>query len=135
MNMKRRPKLRPAAWDGAVVGLVLALAVGCGVLLRGNGGSGEMAVVSINGEEVDRFSLAESAGKREYLANGYVLVVAVSSEGVRVAEAGCPTQDCVHTGVISRSGQSIVCLPGRFILRLAGGTERGNGPDVDAVIG
>ena len=135
MHMKRRPELRPTVWDGVAAGLTLALALGCGWFLRGDRSGGEVAVVSINGEEADRFSLDESAGEREYHAGGYVLVVSVSREGVRVAEADCPTQDCVHTGLISRSGQSIVCLPGRFILRLTGGTEGEAPADVDAVIG
>ena len=54
--------------------------------------------------------------------------------GLRVARSDCPTQDCVHTGTITRSGQSIVCLPARFILRLEGGTAEDGGA-VDAVLG
>jgi hypothetical protein len=48
---------------------------------------------------------------------------------IRVVESDCPTQDCVHTGEISRSGQSIVCLPARIIIQLEGGTESGDSPD------
>ena len=40
----------------------------------------------------------------------------------------CPTQDCVHTGAITRSGQSIVCLPGRIVIQLEGGGD--GGPDL-----
>ena len=53
--------------------------------------------------------------------------------GIRVALSDCPTQDCVHTGIIDRSGQSIVCLPARVIIRLEGGQRD---PDaLDAVLG
>ena len=45
-------------------------------------------------------------------------------------EADCPTQDCVHTGTITRTGQSIVCLPARIIIRLEGGTVDKDAPDV-----
>ena len=45
-------------------------------------------------------------------------------------EADCPTQDCVHTGTITRAGQSIVCLPARIIIRLEGGTVDKDAPDV-----
>lgn len=133
MNMKRRPKLRPALWDGAVAAVILALAAGSAAWTWAGQEGGETAVVSAGNEEIDRFVLAESAGDRTYAVNGYTLTVRVSAGGVCVAEADCPTQDCVHTGVISRSGQSIVCLPGRFILRLEGGTAPDGG--VDAVIG
>ena len=130
--MKRRPRLRPTPWDGVIAALILALAVGCGALFRGGAPEGGTAVASIAGEEVDRFSLAD-AGEREYTANGYHLHVTVTDGSVRVTEADCPTQDCVHTGAITRSGQSIVCLPGRFILRLEGGSSDNTG--VDAVLG
>ena len=50
--------------------------------------------------------------------------------GVRVEEADCPTQDCVHTGTITRAGQSIVCLPARIIIRLEGGPVDKDAPDV-----
>ena len=52
---------------------------------------------------------------------------------MRVAEADCPTQDCVHTGTITRSGQSIVCLPARIVIQLTGGQPDGDA--VDIVIG
>ena len=49
----------------------------------------------------------------------------------RVAESDCPGQDCVHTGTITRAGQSIVCLPEQVVVQLTGGG--GGGPD--AVLG
>ena len=45
----------------------------------------------------------------------------------------CPTQECVHTGKITRSGQSIVCLPARIVVQLEGGAAADDG--VDLVIG
>ena len=38
--------------------------------------------------------------------------------------------DCVHTGRITRSGQSIVCLPEQVVIQLTGGTS-----DADVVLG
>ena len=54
----------------------------------------------------------------------------VTVDGDRVAESDCPGQDCVHTGTITRAGQSIVCLPEQVVVQLTGG---GGGPD--AVLG
>lgn len=132
MRMRRRPKLRPVLWDGVVVIVIVMAVLGSGRAFWGSEGRGEEAIVLIDGEEADCFEVKEGT-EREYLANGYRLIVKVTESGVRVAEADCPTQDCVHTGEITRSGQSIVCLPGRFILRLAGGAEEPS--DIDAVIG
>ena len=71
--------------------------------------------------------------ERTISSNGYTLHVILTGEGVWVESADCPTQDCVHTGHISRGGQSIVCLPARVIIQLEGGTQVDTG--VDAVIG
>lgn len=150
--MKSSPKLRPNVWDALVVLAVLALAAGGALTVRsGGGGDGTLtAVVTIDGQEADRFSPADLlAGPRTYTNNGYTLEVACGlrgtesppldhappsgESGVRVAWADCPTQDCVRTGLITRSGQSIVCLPGRIVIRLEGGGTEDNG--VDAVVG
>jgi hypothetical protein len=125
--MKQSPKLRPTAWDGLVV---FALAV----WRSGGNDSALTAVISVDGSEVDRLSLSGLAEtERTIQGNGYTLRVVLSANGVRVAEADCPTQDCVHTGTITRSGQSIVCLPGRVIITLEGGGETDS--LVDAVVG
>lgn len=148
--MKPFPRLRPTAWDGLVVLCVAALALGIAFFQwRGGTQEGLTAVASVDGREVDRFPLEELiAAPRAYEHNGYTLEVCaalrgevssldhVKSDGemgLRVARSDCPTQDCVHTGTITRSGQSIVCLPARVIIRLEGGAaDPGN---VDAVTG
>jgi hypothetical protein len=115
---------------------VILLAVVCALAVwRGNGDSQALtAVISVDGDEVDRLSLTDMAEtERTIQGNGYTLRVALSADGVRVAEADCPTQDCVHTGTITRGGQSIVCLPGRVIITLEGGRETDG--LVDAVVG
>ena len=65
--------------------------------------------------------------------HGYTLHVYLSKSGVWVEDSTCPTQDCVHTGAISRGGQSIICLPARIIVRLESASSGGN--DVDLTIG
>ena len=71
---------------------------------------------------------------RTYSYNGVTLTVAAEDgNGLRVSSSDCPTQDCVRTGTISRSGQSIMCLPARIIIQLTGGAADSN--DVDIVIG
>lgn len=149
--MRPFPKLRPTVWDGLVVLCVAALALGLAFFQwRGGSSAGELtAVVTIDGVEADRFRPAELLeAPRTYSANGYTLEVVYSlrgeasqldhvnnggESGLRVARSDCPTQDCVRTGTITRSGQSVVCLPARFILRLEGGTPEDGA--VDAVLG
>ena len=133
--MKRSPELKPRFWDGLVVLAVLALAAAAALTVWPGGSDDTLtAVVTADGQELDRFAPAElAAGPRTYTHNSYTLTVAVEGDGLRVSEADCPTQDCVHTGTISRGGQSIVCLPARIIIQLTGGQADPGG--VDVVIG
>lgn len=134
--MKRSPKLRPAIWDGLVVLIVAVLAVASALAVWGGGETDTdlTVAVSIDGVEVDRIDLQEASGTRSYSGNGYTLTLSLRPDdeaGVRVEQADCPTQDCVHTGTITRAGQSIVCLPARIIIQLeGGGTADSNAPDV-----
>ena len=89
------------------------------------------AVVSVDGVETERLALEEA--ERTIQAGGYTLRLRLTETEVWVESSDCPTQDCVHTGHISWSGQSIVCLPARVIVRLEGGETVDTG--VDAVIG
>ena len=136
--MNNSPKLTPGKYDLIVVAAVLALAalLGARFWLSPAPESGTLlAVVEIDGAEVDRFALAQAAEEtRTYTNNGVTLTVApcatvkrdaetrtqTETAGVRVVSSDCPTQDCVHTGQISRAGQSIVCLPAHIVITLAG---------------
>lgn len=137
--MKRSPKLRPTLWDGLVVLLTLALAIGSAFIVwGGQEQTGELTVViSVDGQEVERCPLAElSDNDSVYSHNGYTLKLGMSypiypdKPCIRVVESDCPTQDCVHTGEIYRAGQSIVCLPARIIIALEGTPVSGDGPDL-----
>ena len=134
--MRRSPKLKPSVWDGLVVLAVIVLAVAAAVTVWSGGGTDSdlTAVVSINGVETDRIDLQTASGTRTYSGNGYTLTLDLRPDGevgVRVEQADCPTQDCVHTGTITRAGQSIVCLPARIIIQLEGSsTVDDHAPDV-----
>lgn len=131
--MRQFPKLRPGAWDTLVAGAVAVLAIVCALLVWSGGSTGGLsAVVSVDGEPVEKIPLSGlGREERTFTGSGYTLHVVLTAEGVWVEEADCPTQDCVHTGRISRGGQSIVCLPARVVIQLEGGTDS----SVDAVIG
>ena len=136
--MRRSPKLNPSRWDALVVCVVILLAVLSAVTIWGKEQESEelTVVISVDGEEVERCLLTELPDMEiPYSANGYTLYVALTytggpDYGIQVSRSDCPTQDCVHTGTISRSGQSIVCLPARIIIQLEGTTDSGDGPDL-----
>ena len=91
--------------------------------------SGELTVVvSVSGAEQSRTPLADFT-EATVTSRGYTLHVAAANGGVAVTDSNCPTQDCVHTGRISRAGQSIVCLPAQVVVHLEGASSP-DAPDV-----
>ena len=42
---------------------------------------------------------------------------------VRMIEADCPDQLCVHQKAISRTGESIICLPNQVVVSVQGSKE------------
>lgn len=61
-------------------------------------------------------------------------LIEFTSDSVRVVEADCPDQICVHQGPIKTSAIPIVCLPHKVVVRLTPSTqERGEDP-VDAIV-
>ena len=91
--------------------------------------SGQLTVViSVAGEETRRVPLSDFT-ETSVTGGGYTLRVSTRDGGVAVTDSDCPTQDCVHTGVITRAGQSIVCLPAQVVVHL-----EGTAPDAPDVI-
>ena len=115
---KRSVRLKPSPWDAAVILIVLTLAGGLffSFLAKGTSDGAPICTISQDGSVLERFSIAETASLEERTYGDYTLHF--SSGHVCIQSAPCGNQDCVHTGYIHRAGQSIVCLPGRFIVEL-----------------
>lgn len=90
--------------------------------------SGQLTVViSVAGEETRRVPLSDFT-ETTVTGSSYTLRVSTRDGGVAVTDSDCPTQNCVHTGVITRAGQSIVCLPAQVVVHLEGTAS--DAPDV-----
>lgn len=91
--------------------------------------SGQLTVViSVAGEETRRVPLSDFT-ETTVTGGSYTLRVGTRDGGVAVTDSDCPTQDCVHTGTITRAGQSIVCLPAQVVVHLEGAASA-DAPDV-----
>jgi hypothetical protein len=87
------------------------------------------AVVTVRGEEIARVALDTLTEPRTIeIDEPFHLTVTLTREGAAITRSDCPNQDCVHTGTITRAGQSIVCLPGQVVVQLEGAAS--DGPDV-----
>ena len=130
ISQKIKVRLRPSLWDALVVAAVLAIAAALFLfLLPKAAGSGDLTcTISQNGQILDTIPISVGDADEERTYGDYV--VQFSHGYIRVESAPCANQDCVHTGWISRSGQSIVCLPARIIIQLEGGAPAEDGPDL-----
>lgn len=76
--------------------------------------------ISVNGEVIKTLSLNQD---REILVNGYkggTNRVVIKDQKVHISEATCPDKLCIHQGWIEHTGESLVCLPNRVIVRIIG---------------
>ena len=74
--------------------------------------SGEVAVVTVDGEEYARLPLEEDTRLVIEGRNGGTNVLVISDRKAYIEEASCPDKVCVRTGHATEV-RSIVCLPNR----------------------
>ena len=137
------PELKFNRWDVLLAAAVLLLAVVSALwfyLPKTGGGDQLTLVITVGGQEQSRTPVTQlpDGPVRIEGRGGYTLTLSPSYSdlpfspewSVRVSDSDCPGQDCVHTGALSRAGQSIVCLPAQVVISLVGAAS-----DVDAVLG
>lgn len=82
---------------------------------------GARVVVTAKGEEYGVYSLSEDTTVQ--IGNTNRLVI--KNGTVKMEEADCPDQICVRHKKISRSGESIICLPNEVVVTIEGGQSSG----------
>ena len=133
MTSKRSQReLKPKPLDALVVLAVLLLGVAAAWLTYGGENSGALtATVKHRGQVVAQVELSSLTEEKTVSIDGaYHLTVTLDRTGAAVTDSDCPGQDCLHTGRITRSGQSVVCLPEQVIVTL-----EGKAPSPDVVLG
>ena len=108
--------------DLLLIGGVLLLA-GLLWLMTRPSGTGGWAVVTRDGEEIGRYPLDKEVTVT--LGEGDYNVLRISGGAAQVTQANCGDLTCVRTGEISRTGESIVCLPHRLIITVVGAESGG----------
>jgi len=114
--------------DFTIILVVFLFAAGLGLRLwipRTEGGL--YAEIWLEGKLTERVLLND--GMHRTISVGDNNTIELEGMTAKIASANCRDQVCVHTGTLTRAGQTAVCLPNRVVLRLTGG-ESG----VDAVV-
>ena len=114
-------------WDIVLFAALLLVAGALALVFFHDDGS--VLVVEHDGEVLARVQTAEllEVERLTFETENGVVTVCVSSDGAWIESSDCPNRQCVHSGKITQSGQSVICLPMRFSIYF---TKEGNGePD------
>ncbi|MEA4933891.1 MAG: NusG domain II-containing protein [Lawsonibacter sp.] len=85
-----------------------------------------VARITLDGEVVKEIDLDQVEVPYSFTltgASGLTNTILVEHGCIRVSEASCPDQICVHQGTISDGTVPIVCLPNHLIIEIIGGGE------------
>ena len=63
--------------------------------------------------------------------NGNVHIEIDPAKGARIIESPCPDKLCMHQGYISKSGQTVLCLPEKVLITVV---SEGKDGEPDAVL-
>lgn len=112
--------------DVILVLCILVFAIMAFVLFFTLGDEGDFAVVTVDGNEVGRYSLYENITVEIPTAQGSNTLL-IENGIAYVSEADCPDKICkAHRG-ISKSGETIVCLPHKLVVSVE--SDKSEGPD------
>lgn len=124
--MKNQDSSRRLKAGECIVIALLLLAGAAGYFLTASS-QGGTAVIKADGILLERLPLDKDTS---YRPDGYDIEFTVSGGRICVSEAGCPDKVCMHTGYISSSFQSIVCLPFKITVTI----ESEETSDIDVVL-
>lgn len=122
--MKKRIRKNDLIFLGILAALVLVISI---VMTVGAGRGGEAedarVEITVDGEVYGVYPLHTDT-EISILREGEPANVLVIKDGqAKMREADCPDRLCVHQRAISKTSETIVCLPNRVVVTVVGGRE------------
>ena len=117
-----------------LLGVIVAGSALAAWLLLSRVSTGSIAAIYLDGELVERIDLAavtESYTRTYTGKSGITDVVEVARGKIRVKEADCPDQVCVHQGWIETGVVPVVCLPNALVIQIEDGSAE---PEIDGAV-
>ena len=90
-------------------------------LLTKNAPKGNILTAEIDGEVLFTEDLTKITTPKTQTIQGknsVLLTVEISSHGALVKSSNCPDKTCVKTGLISSNGETSICLPAHFSMKV-----------------
>lgn len=89
--------------------------------------NGDMVVVTVDGVVYKEYPLNKEIAVDITGANGGTNHLVIKDGYADVTDASCPDKICVKSRKISKTGESIICLPNKVVVKIEGN----NSGDVD----
>ena len=82
-----------------------------------------IAVVTIAGEEYDRYPLDKDMIEKIELPDGSYNILEIRNGKADITEASCPDGICVNDRAVSMNHETIVCLPNKVVIEIENGED------------
>lgn len=112
--------------DFVVLLLAAVVSVVCCLQIWRPRPAGQAAVI-VSPEGEQRYLLSQQTTFTVEGNDGNVLSIEIDGGRVRVAHSDCPDQVCVHSGWLSKNGQTAACVPAGVSVRVVGGAAEVDG--------
>lgn len=103
--------------DIAVLAVLVLFAIALLLFFKFGLKDGKTAVISVDGREYMRVSL-DSQDRDITLSNGVLVIL--SDGKIGFADSDCPDLVCVHTGMLSHTGDVAACVPNKTVIEIVG---------------
>lgn len=102
--------------------ILLVFGITLSVLSFSTAETGKNAQISVDGKLYGTYSLSKDQ-VIEIKQKDSINKITIKDGHVQMSYSSCKNQVCVHDGIISKTNQSIVCLPNRIMIQIVGGEE------------
>lgn len=123
--------LRKADFILFIFFLAVAALIAAAPLMHPSGSGQQVKIVS-QGDVIGIYPLDKDT-EIEVSRYGHYNLISIQNHTVHMEHSNCRNQVCVNTGEISRTGETIVCLPNYVIVEIISSEEGGGEDVIDAV--
>ena len=106
--------------DIILIASILIVAIAFFLIVELTKEEGAGVTVKVDGVEVAEYSLSKNG---TYPLNGGTNILVIENGKAYLSDANCPDKLCVHQGKISRTGETITCLPNKLTVTVFGAEE------------
>ena len=106
--------------DIILIASILIVAIAFFLIVELTKEEGAGVTVKVDGVKVAEYSLSKNG---TYPLNGGTKILVIENGKAYLTDANCPDKLCIHQGKISRTGETITCLPNKLTVTVFGAEE------------